>query len=58
MYIYLFTLTEESYSLTQFDDLTTYLRCELPAGLHGHHHHGDDGVRDGEVKHQIVDIGP
>ena len=54
----MFTLTEESYSLTQFDDLTTYLRCELPAGLHGHHHHGDDGVRDGEVKHQIVDIGP
>ena len=35
-----------------------YLRGDLPAGLHGHHHHGDDGVRDGEMEHEVVDICP
>ena len=33
-----------------------YLRCELPASLHWHDDHGDEGVGQGEVYNKIVDI--
>ena len=33
-----------------------HLNDDPPAGLHGHGDEGDDGVRDGEVEHQVVNI--
>ena len=33
-----------------------YLNDDPPAGLHRHRDEGDDGVCDGEVEHQVVNI--
>ena len=35
-----------------------YLQCQFPECLHGHGDEAGDAVRQGEVEHKEVDVGP